>query len=246
MWPEADLLLSCSMYTRVVFAKDIVGHDIMRFIMCVNVQAHCRPVAAQAWRAQGQHDWDQPLTVVQGFIYGHCSYCCHAWQLRLLGMALRALKGWLVLGEAQHELSTLSSLMSASVIPTPTFIATLHTSAAPLIHLFHCFTYFVLPLSISLPLLTPPAAPVDVVCNLAQAFRTAVPRPAVQRLPICIAIVLHLLYCRRYAEACVGYAESHDQALVGDKTIAFWLMDKDMYDFMVRKAHVAFYFLQIQ
>ncbi len=27
-------------------------------------------------------------------------------------------------------------------------------------------------------------------------------------------------------EPCVGYAESHDQALVGDKTIAFWLMDK--------------------
>ena len=38
---------------------------------------------------------------------------------------------------------------------------------------------------------------------------------------------------RRFAEACVGYAESHDQALVGDKTIAFWLMDKDMYDCMV-------------
>lgn len=37
---------------------------------------------------------------------------------------------------------------------------------------------------------------------------------------------------RRYAEACVSYAESHDQALVGDKTIAFWLMDKDMYDHM--------------
>ncbi len=32
----------------------------------------------------------------------------------------------------------------------------------------------------------------------------------------------------------MGYAESHDQALVGDKTIAFWLMDKDMYDYMVR------------
>ena len=30
----------------------------------------------------------------------------------------------------------------------------------------------------------------------------------------------------------MGYAESHDQALVGDKTIAFWLMDKDMYDCM--------------
>ena len=36
----------------------------------------------------------------------------------------------------------------------------------------------------------------------------------------------------RYAEACVGYAESHDQALVGDKTIAFWLMDAAMYDKM--------------
>ncbi|CAI5445818.1 unnamed protein product [Caenorhabditis angaria] len=37
---------------------------------------------------------------------------------------------------------------------------------------------------------------------------------------------------RRYAEKHVAYAESHDQALVGDKTIAFWLMDKEMYDFM--------------
>lgn len=27
----------------------------------------------------------------------------------------------------------------------------------------------------------------------------------------------------------VSYCESHDQALVGDKTIAFWLMDKEMY-----------------
>ncbi len=26
--------------------------------------------------------------------------------------------------------------------------------------------------------------------------------------------------------------ESHDQALVGDKTVAFWLMDKEMYDHM--------------
>lgn len=30
----------------------------------------------------------------------------------------------------------------------------------------------------------------------------------------------------------IAYAESHDQALVGDKTIAFRLMDKEMYDFM--------------
>jgi 1,4-alpha-glucan branching enzyme len=33
-------------------------------------------------------------------------------------------------------------------------------------------------------------------------------------------------------EPTIAYAESHDQALVGDKTIAFWLMDKEMYDFM--------------
>ncbi|KAM0841117.1 hypothetical protein ACQ4PT_059223 [Festuca glaucescens] len=44
--------------------------------------------------------------------------------------------------------------------------------------------------------------------------------------------IVHTLTNRRWSEKCVTYAESHDQALVGDKTIAFWLMDKDMYDFM--------------
>lgn len=34
---------------------------------------------------------------------------------------------------------------------------------------------------------------------------------------------------RRYHEKTIAYVESHDQALVGDKTIAFWLMDKEMY-----------------
>ncbi|CAI9763005.1 unnamed protein product [Fraxinus pennsylvanica] len=34
---------------------------------------------------------------------------------------------------------------------------------------------------------------------------------------------------RRYTEKCIAYAESHDQAIVGDKTIAFLLMDKEMY-----------------
>lgn len=34
---------------------------------------------------------------------------------------------------------------------------------------------------------------------------------------------------RRYSEANIAYAESHDQALVGDKTIAFRLMDQEMY-----------------
>ncbi|CAG0893600.1 unnamed protein product [Darwinula stevensoni] len=37
---------------------------------------------------------------------------------------------------------------------------------------------------------------------------------------------------RRHMEKTIAYAESHDQALVGDKTIAFWLMDKEMYWFM--------------
>nr|CAB3449921.1 unnamed protein product [Digitaria exilis] len=44
--------------------------------------------------------------------------------------------------------------------------------------------------------------------------------------------IVHTLTNRRWLEKCVTYSESHDQALVGDKTIAFWLMDKDMYDFM--------------
>lgn len=39
----------------------------------------------------------------------------------------------------------------------------------------------------------------------------------------------NMLINRRYGELHIGYAESHDQALVGDKTIAFWLMDADMY-----------------
>ena len=34
---------------------------------------------------------------------------------------------------------------------------------------------------------------------------------------------------RRHGEATIAYAESHDQALVGDKTLAFHLMDQDMY-----------------
>lgn len=34
---------------------------------------------------------------------------------------------------------------------------------------------------------------------------------------------------RRWKEKSICYAESHDQALVGDKTLAFWLMDAEMY-----------------
>ncbi|KAG5648864.1 alpha-1,4-glucan branching enzyme [Asterophora parasitica] len=34
---------------------------------------------------------------------------------------------------------------------------------------------------------------------------------------------------RRHGEKSIAYCESHDQALVGDKTLAFWLMDKEMY-----------------
>jgi 1,4-alpha-glucan branching enzyme len=44
--------------------------------------------------------------------------------------------------------------------------------------------------------------------------------------------IVHTLTNRRWQERTVAYAESHDQALVGDKTLAFWLMDKEMYDFM--------------
>ncbi len=41
--------------------------------------------------------------------------------------------------------------------------------------------------------------------------------------------IWHELTTRRPQEKSIGYAESHDQALVGDKTIIFWLADKEMY-----------------
>lgn len=44
-----------------------------------------------------------------------------------------------------------------------------------------------------------------------------------------LGLIVHTLTNRRYGEKCISYCESHDQALVGDKTIAFWLMDKEMY-----------------
>jgi 1,4-alpha-glucan branching enzyme len=44
-----------------------------------------------------------------------------------------------------------------------------------------------------------------------------------------LAEIFQTLMNRRFSEKHVGYAESHDQAMVGDKTIAFWLMDQDMY-----------------
>ena len=49
-----------------------------------------------------------------------------------------------------------------------------------------------------------------------------------------LAAIWHTLLDRRRSEKHIGYAESHDQSLVGDKTIAFWLMDKDMYWHMSR------------
>jgi 1,4-alpha-glucan branching enzyme len=42
-----------------------------------------------------------------------------------------------------------------------------------------------------------------------------------------------ILSNRRWKEKTIAYAESHDQALVGDKTVAFWLMDKEMYFHML-------------
>jgi 1,4-alpha-glucan branching enzyme len=44
--------------------------------------------------------------------------------------------------------------------------------------------------------------------------------------------IYHTLSNRRKGEKTIAYAESHDQALVGDKTLAFWLMDAAMYHHM--------------
>lgn len=43
-----------------------------------------------------------------------------------------------------------------------------------------------------------------------------------------IGNIVFTLVNRRHGEKSIAYAESHDQALVGDKTLAFWLMDKEM------------------
>lgn len=43
-----------------------------------------------------------------------------------------------------------------------------------------------------------------------------------------IGNIVHTLTNRRHGEKSIAYAESHDQALVGDKTLAFWLMDAEM------------------
>lgn len=47
--------------------------------------------------------------------------------------------------------------------------------------------------------------------------------------------IWNVLGNRRYGEKTVAYAESHDQAMVGDKTLAFWLMDKEMYWHMAKE-----------
>ncbi|RKO97394.1 hypothetical protein CXG81DRAFT_25788 [Caulochytrium protostelioides] len=47
-----------------------------------------------------------------------------------------------------------------------------------------------------------------------------------------MAHIAHELSNRRWKEKTIAYCESHDQALVGDKSIAFWLMDKEMYTHM--------------
>lgn len=47
--------------------------------------------------------------------------------------------------------------------------------------------------------------------------------------------MFHTMTNRMFDIKTIAYAESHDQALVGDKTIAFRLMDKEMYDFMSKQ-----------
>ena len=44
---------------------------------------------------------------------------------------------------------------------------------------------------------------------------------------------------RRNKEKCVGYVESHDQAIVGDKTMAMWLFDKEIYTGMGDEGHAS-------
>ncbi|KAI9785487.1 MAG: alpha-1,4-glucan branching enzyme [Geoglossum umbratile] len=47
-----------------------------------------------------------------------------------------------------------------------------------------------------------------------------------------IGAICFTLTNRRHGEKTIGYAESHDQALVGDKSILMWLCDKELYTHM--------------
>lgn len=44
--------------------------------------------------------------------------------------------------------------------------------------------------------------------------------------------IIYVLTNRRQSEKSITYAESHDQALVGDKTIAQWLFNEQIYSHM--------------
>lgn len=44
--------------------------------------------------------------------------------------------------------------------------------------------------------------------------------------------IVHIMTNRRFKEPVIAYTECHDQALVGDKTLSMWLLDKDIYDNM--------------
>ncbi|ODH12771.1 1,4-alpha-glucan-branching enzyme [Paracoccidioides brasiliensis] len=44
--------------------------------------------------------------------------------------------------------------------------------------------------------------------------------------------ISHTLCNRRHCEKTIAYAESHDQALVGDKSLMMWLCDKELYTHM--------------
>ena len=41
--------------------------------------------------------------------------------------------------------------------------------------------------------------------------------------------IVFTLTNRRYNEKHIGYCESHDQSIVGDKAISMWLFDKEIY-----------------
>lgn len=44
--------------------------------------------------------------------------------------------------------------------------------------------------------------------------------------------LVHTLTNRRWNEKCITYAESHDQSIVGDKSLAMWLFDNEIYSKM--------------
>ena len=77
----------------------------------------------------------------------------------------------------------------------------------------------------------------EAFCNYADYFNGHQDGDAIAYLTLANKLIHEVNKNRRADEKTISYAESHDQALVGDKTIIFRLIDADMYWHMQKDDH---------